>query len=352
MSSNKKITLIIFSLVVILTTIIVIFVAIGSRQIGYDGVTKKAHLTAEIVKKSLTSHMVNGNMDQREVFLNSISSLKDVQGLWLVRSKKVSEQFGQSHLSNENPKDAIDIEVLNTGKERVVINESLYDASLRITIPYTASSLDRPNCLSCHNAKEGEVLGAISLSFDISEDRGANIMVLIYIIGTIAIFLIFFLIFIQKKITPYTSSFDSLSEVLKKVHEGDYSVRAKPGVLKEVKEASIWLNELIEKLETVLTGIERNLTSFVHNRASNINHDKLISAKEIIEDISEIYHYKKTIENDLNIDDIYFRLICVLRDKLGINNFCIFETDLVKDERKIIFSTPNTQPCCSLEKNI
>ncbi|MGJ0356510.1 diguanylate cyclase [Aliarcobacter cryaerophilus] len=352
MKSNTKITLIIFSMVVLLTSIIVVLVAIGSRQVGYDAVKKKAYLTADIVKNSLTSHMVNGNMAQRDVFLDSISQLKNVQSLWLVRAKSVSEQFGNSNLANEKPKDEIDLQVLNTGIEKIVIEESLYTANLRITIPYTASSLDRPNCLSCHNAKEGEVLGAISLSFDISEDRGSNIMVLIYIIGTISIFLIVFLIFMRKKITPYTNSFDSLSDVLKKVHEGDYSIRANPGVLKEDKEVSNWLNELIEKLETVLTGIEKNLTSFVHNRTSNVNHDKLITAKEIIEDISEIYHYKKTIENDLTIDDIYHRLILVLKDKLEIDCFIIFETDLIKDERKTIFASNGAIACCDLKQNI
>ncbi|MGJ0333286.1 GGDEF domain-containing protein [Aliarcobacter cryaerophilus] len=352
MKSNTKITLIIFSMVLLLTSIIVVLVAIGSRQVGYDAVKKKAYLTADIVKNSLTSHMVNGNMAQRDVFLDSISQLKNVQSLWLVRAKSVSEQFGNSNLANEKPKDDIDLQVLNTGIEKIVIEESLYTANLRITIPYTASSLDRPNCLSCHNAKEGEVLGAISLSFDISEDRGSNIMVLIYIIGTISIFLIVFLIFMRKKITPYTNSFDSLSDVLKKVHEGDYSIRANPGVLKEDKEVSNWLNELIEKLETVLTGIEKNLTSFVHNRTSNVNHDKLITAKEIIEDISEIYHYKKTIENDLTIDDIYHRLILVLKDKLEINCFVIFETDLLKDERKTIFASNGAIACCDLKQNI
>ena len=352
MKSNTKITLIIFSMVLLLTSIIVVLVAIGSRQVGYDAVKKKAYLTADIVKNSLTSHMVNGNMAQRDVFLDSISQLKNVQSLWLVRAKSVSEQFGNSNLANEKPKDEIDLQVLNTGIEKIVIEESLYTANLRITIPYTASSLDRPNCLSCHNAKEGEVLGAISLSFDISEDRGSNIMVLIYIIGTISIFLIVFLIFMRKKITPYTNSFDSLSDVLKKVHEGDYSIRANPGVLKEDKEVSNWLNELIEKLETVLTGIEKNLTSFVHNRTSNVNHDKLITAKEIIEDISEIYHYKKTIENDLSIDDIYHRLILVLKDKLEINSFIIFETDLVKDERRTIFASNGAIACCDLKQNI
>src|SRR5574344_1507282 len=67
MSSNKKITLIIFSMITILTVIIVVLVAIGSRQTGYEGVKKKAYLTADIVKKSLTSHMVNGNILMVEI---------------------------------------------------------------------------------------------------------------------------------------------------------------------------------------------------------------------------------------------------------------------------------------------
>lgn len=352
MSSNRKITIIIFSLIALLTTIIVVLIAIGSRQAGYDSVKKKAYLTADIVKASLTSHMVNGNMDQRHVFLNSIASIDDVKSLWIVRSKSVREQFGESFLANEAPRDSIDTEVLDTGREKIVIDESLFNANLRITIPYVASSLDKPNCLSCHNAKEGEVLGAISLSFDIRDDRSSNIVILLYVIATISVFFVIILVFIKKKINPYTNSFDQITEVLKKVHDGDYSVRAKEGSLKEDKEAFIWLNELIDKLETVLTGIEKNLISFVHNRSSNVNHDKLISAKNIIEDISEIYHYKKTIENDLTVEDIYFRLILVLKEKLKIENFFIFETNVLKNERKTIYAPKGSYPSCKLEKNI
>ena len=352
MNSNKKITLIIFSMVTLLTMVIVALVALGSRQTGYESAIKRAYLTADIVKKSLTSHMINGNMDQRDTFLNSIAQLKEVDDLWIVRSKKVSDQFGTSNLGNEIPRDSIDEEVLNTGKEKIFTEETLRDATLRITIPYTASSVDKPNCLSCHDAKEGEVLGAISLKFDIQDDRISSIAILLNVIAIISIFLIIILIYISKRIQPYTSSFDGITKVLKQVHEGDYSVRAKEGVLKEDREASLWLNEIIEKLETVLTGIERNLTAFVHNRATNMTNDKLLSAKKIIEDISEIYNYKKTIETDLTKDDIYYRLVLVLRDKLQIKSFYIFENDLIKDERSIVFSTKDIKPCCAINKNV
>jgi diguanylate cyclase (GGDEF)-like protein len=339
-------------MVTLLTLIIVALVAIGSRQSGYDSAKKRAYLTADIVKNTLTSHMINGNMNQRDVFLNSLERLRELNELWVIRSPRVSEQFGNSNFANETPRDEIDKQVLETGKEKVVVNESIKKANLRITIPYTASSADKPNCLSCHNAKEGEVLGAISLTFDIQEDRMSSIAILLNIIAIVILFLIFILIFISKKIKPYTTSFDYITEVLKQVHEGNYTIRAKEGILKEDKEAFMWLNEIIEKLETVLTGIEKNLTSFVHNRATNVNNDKLLTAKEIIEDISEIYNYKKTIETDLTKDDIYYRLIQVLKDKLEIKSFYIFEEDLQKDERKIIYAPKGKAPCCSIKKEI
>jgi len=352
MNSNRKITLIVFSMVTLLILIIVALVAIGSRQSGYESAKKRAYLTADIVKNALTSHMVNGNMNQRDVFLNSLERLKELNELWVIRSPKVSEQFGKSDFSNEIPKDEIDKKVLQTGKESVIIKESIKEANLRITIPYTASSTDKPNCLSCHNAKEGEVLGAISLTFDIQEDRISSIAILFNIIVISALFLIFILIYIAKRIKPYTNSLDHITDVLKEVHEGNYKIRAKKGTLKEDKEVFMWLNEIIEKLETVLTGIEKNLTSFVHNRSTNVNNDKLLTAKEIIEDISEIYNYKKTIETDQSKDDIYYRLIQVLKNKLKIKSFYIFEEDLQKDERVIIYSPDGKNPCCSIKKEI
>ena len=128
-------------MVVLLTSIIVVLVAIGSRQVGYDAVKKKAYLTADIVKKSLTSHMINGNMQQRDVFLNSINDLDEVNDLWVIRAKSVSKQFSNSGLGNETPKDEIDEKVLRTGKEEVVITEK-YNEFKRFT-PKDFDELDQ-----------------------------------------------------------------------------------------------------------------------------------------------------------------------------------------------------------------
>ncbi len=351
MRANQKITLIIFTMVSLLILVIVALVAFGSREGGYKSAQKRADLTAEIVKQSLTAHMINGTMDQSSLFLDRLQQLEGLKDLWIVRAKSVNEQFGDNFQS-QIARDDIDKTVLQSGVKQVKTKESLKNASIRITIPYIASAFDKPNCLQCHDAKEGDVLGAISLRFDISDDRTDNMIILLKIIGSALLFMVLFLLFISKQIRPYTKSFDTIIGVLKKVHQGDYAARASGGALKEDKEAFRWLNELIDKLETVLTRIEKNLTAFVHNRSSNVNNDKLLSAKEIIEDIAQIYSYKKTIETDYGKDDIYYRLSQILHDRLQVEDFIIFENDLIKDERTTIYRSKNAQACCEIDTGV
>lgn len=348
MNSSKKITIMLFSMLLLLSMVIIISVSISSRYFIYDGAKRKAYLTAELVKNALTHQMVHKIIDHRDAFFKRFNNLHYIKDIWVSRSPSIDKQFGKSSLISEKPRDNIDFDVLKTGKEKIITNESLDSVSLRITIPYTASQLSNPNCMSCHDAEEGEVLGAISLVFDMSEDRNSNIIIMIQIIVILVIFVILIAFLIKQRIIPFTKSFDSLTQTLKQVHEGNYSVRAQEGTLKEDKEASLWLNDLIEKLEIVLTKIEKNLTLFVHRRTNISSKDKLITAKEIIEDLTEIYNYKKTIETDLTKDDIYYRLVQILKNKLKIETFHLFETNLIKDQRTIVYSTDDQkEPYCT-----
>jgi len=347
MHANRKIILIIFAMVSVLTFIIAALIAMDSRESGFESAKKRAYVTAEIVQKALTAHMVNGMIDKRDVFLESMRSLENVRDLWIVRSESVNRQFGAATLA-EAPRDAVDAAVLESGKEQIHITETLEKATLRITIPYTASSLNKPNCLSCHHAQEGEVLGAISLRFDIQDDRIAGILSLAEVVGTSVLFLALIMFIIGRMIKPYTSMFDAMTHALRRVHDGDYSVRINTGVYQEDKEAAMWLNEIVEKLDTVLGGIEKNLTAFVHNRSTSQSNDKLLSAQEIIRELAEIYNFKKTIETDARIEDIYYRLEQVLSNKMGLKHFVLFEDELQNDRRSVVCRSQGCSPCCDL----
>ena len=84
---NEKLIFLMF----IFGTILVVMQIISIRKANIDESFKKAHSIAEIVEAGLTAHMVNGNMNQRNIFLNSISQIETIEGLWIVRGEKVNK---------------------------------------------------------------------------------------------------------------------------------------------------------------------------------------------------------------------------------------------------------------------
>ncbi|MGP1561005.1 MAG: GGDEF domain-containing protein [Helicobacteraceae bacterium] len=354
MDSNKKITVTVLLMVSSLIFVVAVLIALSSRELGYESAKKQANIAADIVKDALTAHMVNGMMDKRDFFLENMKNIHNVKSIWVVRSENVSNQFGASNNEDEHPKDEIDEQVLRSGKEIYKTNETFKTATIRVSIPYLASTNNDPNCLECHEAKNGDVLGVISMEFDVREERFSTIMNLLKIIATASIFLIIILNFIRKRITPFVNSFNRIVYALKKVHDGDYTVRVKTGTFKEDKEASKWLNEIVEKLDMVLTNIERNLVVFIHNRKEETQkNDKLLSTQHIVDEITELYNFKKTIETDKTKEDIIYRLAQIMKDRLNLYSFVIFGDNREKNERTTFYkSDDEIEPLCALENNV
>ncbi len=168
---------------------------------GIKGAEEKAELAAELVKNGLTAHMVSGTMQNRDYFLNKIENSPNIESLWLTRSASVVEQFGEG-LSSENTRDKIDLKVIHSGKVYKNILETSDAAKLRVTIPYTASKHGNPNCMSCHNAKEGDVLGSISMIIDVSEIRAKGMFITFVIIGISIIMIIVVFLIISRSMDP------------------------------------------------------------------------------------------------------------------------------------------------------
>ncbi len=343
MKANKKIVLIMALMLIVITFIIMAIVAINFRDYAYQSAEEKSKIIAEIVRDGLTAHMMNNIMDKRSFFLQNISNSKDVDSLWIVRSENVINQFGEG-FGSEKPRDELDMAVLKTGESMKTIEETSNKVLLRISIPYTASSYGSPNCLDCHNAKEGDVLGAISMEFDISAIRILGGITILKILGTSIIFLFFAILITNYLIKPYLSILEHLRVVIEKAYRGDFSHRVKISGDNEAGEVAKWFNTLIEKFQDTLGAIEQNISLFIpHNTVSN--KDPLVQSKEVIEELADIYRFKKTIELDKDKMDIYERLFFVMKNKFKIDNFAFYEVDLVKGTRKLIHITEG-KSCC------
>ncbi len=343
MNANRKILFIVALMLIGLAVATITNVALNFRDYGYNNAIEKSKMTAEIVRDGLTAHMVNGIMDKREFFLANIANIKDVQKLWIVRSPNVVAQHGEG-MENEHPRDAIDRKVLKEGVIVREISEDAQNAILRVTIPYIATAYGNPNCLSCHNAKEGDVLGAISMEFNINDIRQTGAMTIAKIFAINVIFIIIALWVTNHYFKPYMRLFENLQNGIKRARTGDFSFRFTTSLKNAGSEVADQMNTLFQKMEETFGGIKHNLNTFASS--SNIScSDPLSMAGIIIQELSDVYKFKKTIELDGSKDAIYARFVYVIAEKFGFKHFALYEVDKISKERKLIHISDGKSFC-------
>ncbi len=300
------------------------------RQSSINNAVEKSKMVASIVKDGLTAHMVNGIMPQRRYFLDQISQNKEIESLWIVRGENVIKQHGAG-LIDETPQDSMDIDVLKTGKLEKKLTESIDSILLRVTIPYIATNKpDASNCLACHDVQKGDVLGAISMEFDISKIRTDGVISIFKILTINFLFVIIILILVNYYATPYTKLFANMQDGITKAYRGDFTHIFKTTITGDAKEIVEHLNTLFSKMQENFGNIRHSLTVFT-TKNEKFSDDPLTEANQIITELSDIYKFKKTIELDISKNVVFKRIVNVFKNKYNIKHFSIY---MINDEKK------------------
>ncbi|MBU0633177.1 GGDEF domain-containing protein [bacterium] len=350
MSTKNQFLLIVTLMLAALATATIVNVGLNFREFAINAAVDKAKLTANIVKDGLTSHMVNGIMDKRKYFLDTITQNNEVKKLWIARGENVIDQYGKG-FSYENARDEMDREVLASGQMIKTITESPGTVNLRITIPYKADSTAKVSCLECHSVNDGAILGAVSMEFDINNVRNASTLTILKIFGINVLFIFIALFVLNHYIKPYMELFANLREGIKKAHSGDFSHRFDTRVSGEGKEVADQINTLFHKMQETFGEIKHSLATFVTR--SNIGcSDPLFEAKIIIKELADIYKFKKTIELDDTKTLVYQRIITVLQTKFDIHNFSFFEIDRINKTRDAIYISHKSFCDANVDKNV
>ncbi|MFK5938509.1 MAG: GGDEF domain-containing protein [Sulfurimonas sp.] len=340
MQTKFKLLLLVSTMLLALGVVTTINVSINFRDFSIKSSIEKAKMTASIVKDGLTAHMVNGIMDKRNYFLNKISTNNNIKSLWIVRSDKVIKQYGPAR-ANETIRDKIDSDVLKYGTMIQKITEKTDGIELRITIPYKAIAEGNPDCLSCHTVNRGDTLGAISMEFDISGMRNTGIFTILKIFGINLLFIIIVLFLLNYYVTPYMKLFSNLQVGIKKAYRGDFTHEFTTTVIGDGKELVEQINPLFRKIQSTFGDIKYDLSTFIPNNCVSSS-DPLHEAKVIIQELSDIYKFKKTIELDESKEIVYSRLIDILKTKFNIENFSFYEVESQSQKRELIYSTHTT----------
>lgn len=324
MSAKRKILFISTLALGLLTLMVVVLVTLSFRDYGIASAKEKSKLTAELVRDALTAHMINGVMDKREYFLDKITRSENVKKMWLVRAPSVEAQFGPS-LYGESMRDAIDRKVLEEGKASEILKESAKEVTLRVTIPYIADSKGLPNCLSCHEAKEGEVLGAISMIFDIDSFRSTGLSTTLKILAAATALLLLTVYLVGRLITPYTELFEAFRKSLHHAEEGDFTHKVSTPLKDEMGELAKWLNSLTEKLHQVVSDIDRRISILIAYNKNQYNSNPLIRTKEIIGELADVYKFRRNIELLDKKEEVYDNITAIFLYKLNLKRFTIIQ---------------------------
>ena len=240
------IRLIIFS--TILTILTAVMLGLATRSIEINQSIHEAKSIAEAVRIGLNTYMLTGTMDKRDNLIKDMKKINDdIKDIYVLRGESVIKQFGPPK-NNEKPKDEIDMRVLQEGKSYDSIFESLGNAEYRVTIPYIAKDYGTINCMNCHLVKEGEVLGAITIKFDISKFQIYGAFISLF---GIVIFLFITVIgigYIYKFFSKYVDDLSKLRESMKFASIGDFTQKINIKLKDEVGETIERYNSLLEAL--------------------------------------------------------------------------------------------------------
>lgn len=337
-----------FTLIVSIITIMALFVAVLAATFRYmtlHSAQSKAELAADIVRESLTSHMISGSADYQNDLVKQIDTLEGVKHTWIVRSDELSRQYGRG-IHPQDPVDDIDRTVLREGKSIENVSGALFSDTLyRLTIPYIATEKGKVDCLSCHDTKAGSVLGAVSIEMEINDLKVIGLIAVALTITVLIVLTYFLLQKIRSFIASYKETLNAVAFTMEKAEGGDYSHRIETSETLDGYNAAMWTNSVMEKLDSTLSESGSKMAALI--RLDQQNSDPLYTLKMGVHQLYEVERFRTEIEKDQNLEEVYARLIALLRTRWNLSNFNILELNPL-DKTTHVVHTEKTLLCDAL----
>lgn len=220
----------------------------------------------EATLAGLTGMMITGTIGQREVFLDQIKQLAAIRDLKVIRSEAVTKLYGPGR-GDETQPDALEQQVLASGKAFIAIQKDAQGEFLRVVRPALASkNYLGKDCIACHQTPEGAVLGVVSMKVSLDEVEAAinaqRIKILLAAIGVSIPLLAFIWWFITRVVTqPLEAMVAGLRAIAS--GEGDLTRRLEVKGNDEIGQAARVFNEMM----THFAGLVRQVHASAHHVA-------------------------------------------------------------------------------------
>ncbi len=146
-------------------------------------------------------------------------------------------------------------------------------------------------------------------------------------------------------LNPYLEILESVKKSTKNILNGNFDYRLSTKLKGEAKNFIDSFNTFLDNLKESFNVIEENYTSFIEKKPTQ---NPLIDTKETIEQLANIFKFKRVIEDDMN-ETIILDRIANLIEKFNISHYALIGIN--NHNKKIFYIRKKGDICCSIEDN-
>lgn len=168
MSIQRKVYLALGTIFLVVMVVVISIAVSSERQLSHQMVHTQLKDKASGYLDTMNMLMISGAIGNRELLREKILADHSIIEARMMRSDKIDRIYGRG-LDHEYPQDELDRRAMN-GEEAFVERDDENGHTISFVRPVIAEENYRgTNCLLCHQAKQGDILGAIRITYDLSK---------------------------------------------------------------------------------------------------------------------------------------------------------------------------------------
>ncbi|WP_448212242.1 methyl-accepting chemotaxis protein [Colwellia sp. MEBiC06753] len=297
------------------------FIYRDEKALAEQLIEKNLASTAQSYFDAVNTMMLTGTIANRQIVQHKLKEQDGIVDARIIRGQKVIDVYGPGFDDQAPSTDAEKRGLLGENIIEVITKDN--KRLMQYVMPIQASEDYRgTNCLGCHQANEGDILGAVKISYDLSEVDGdifssmlhaAVIQIIISVLGFGALGLVVYKLVLfrlkrlRNTINSFADNLDLSTEI--KVHHHD-----------ELGSVSQALNHMMSNFkssfETVSSAAENMINSAQEvDNIADISKNAVLSQKQATESVAAAIN-----ELDMSASEIEVNATNAAKQALDTNN--------------------------------
>jgi len=259
-----------------------------------------------------------------DVLFREFAAVPGLLEIRSLRGEAVSRQYGV--VEGRGEIEEIERTMLETGKssEEVEVNEDGIKV-FHYNGPLIASSVGAMNCLKCHDARGGEVLGGLSVQMDLSYAEDAIFAAITQLVLLLILTSALFTVAIRRTFMPMVDTMRQMSKAFEKAERGDFSQRIECTSDDEIGEISQSTNHLMRSLDENIGAIAHDVEGLTGRTFMDANMEPMQHMASVVHNLTSAVRFKETIEADRDLEEIYGHFQRILSSEFKLDKFVLYE---------------------------